>query len=421
MLWNALFAGSTFMIPADPFQKICAAAAASWFFGEGSFTIEGSFTMTTECPQQADMADQTFGISLSEISNHIRPLQARILMAKPFGRLVRFESEESRRRPRVLLIAPLSGHRSILLDDMIVALAQDHDLHLVEWADASKVALSAGRFGLDGNIGYLVDFLRFLGDDLHLIGLCQSALPSIAATAVAAMGGTTAPRSMTLLGGKIDPRNSPTRGDLLAKRQSIPWLEQNCMIRVASSDAGMGRLVYPASIQKAALLAYLTRHLLAGGELFGKLMKDDGEYAAGRPFLDLFFSVADLPAEFFLETIVSVFQRFDFPRGRLIWQGEKIEPAAITRTALFTIEGAQDDVSGPGQTNVAHDLCANIPKLWRESYVQSGVGHFGLFHGAIWRSTILPRVRRFIRAQDRKKASGLSPPPSQSNPSSIIA
>ena len=172
---------------------------------------------------------------------------------------------------------------------------------------------------------------------------------------------------------------------------------------------------------ESGLLAYLTRHLVAGGELFGKLMKDDGEYAAGRPFLDLFFSVADLPAEFFLETIVSVFQRFDFPRGRLIWQGEKIEPAAITRTALFTIEGAQDDVSGPGQTNVAHDLCANIPKLWRESYVQSDVGHFGLFHGAIWRSTILPRVRRFIRAQDRKKASGLSPLPSQSNPPPIIA
>ena len=221
----------------------------------------------------------------------------------------------------------------------------------------------------------------------HRPGGPSPALPSIAATAVAAMGGTTAPRSMTLLCGKIDPRNSPTRGDLLAKRQSIPWLEQNCMIRVAPSDAGMGRLVYPASIQKAALLAYLTRHLLAGGELFGKLMKDDGEYAAGRPFLDLFFSVADLPAEFFLETIVRVFQQFDFPRGRLIWHGEKIEPAAITRTALFTIEGAQDDVSGPGQTNVAHDLCANIPKLWRESYVQSGVGHFGLFHGAIWRST----------------------------------
>jgi poly(3-hydroxybutyrate) depolymerase len=206
---------------------------------------------------------------------------------------------------------------------------------------------------------------------------------------------------MTLFGGKIDPRISPTPSDLLAKRQSIAWLEQNCVTEVAPSEAGAGRLVYPASRQKAVLLAYLTRHLLAGGELCSKLIEAGGEDPAARSFLDRFFSVADPPAEFFLETIISVFQRFDFPCGRLMWRNEAIDPAAITRTALFTIEGAQDDVSGPGQTHVAHDLCANIPKLRRESYMQSGVGHFGLFHGAIWRSTTLPRVRRFIREQDR--------------------
>ena len=377
--------------------------------------------MTAECPQGADLVEQTFGISLPEISNQIRPLRARILMAKPFGRLVRFERQESCYHPRVLLIAPLSGHRAILLYDMIVALAQDHDLHLVEWADASKVALSAGRFGLDENIGYLVDFLHFLGEDLHLIGICQSALPAIAATAIAAMGETMAPRSLTLFGGKIDPRISPTRGDLLARSQSVTWLEQNSVTRVAPSHAGVGRLVHPASIRRAALLAHLTRHFLTGGELLGKFMHDDGEDPAEHPFRNLFFSVMDLPAEFFLETMVSVFQRFDFPRGCLTWQGERIEPGAITRTALFTIEGEQDDSSGPGQTNVAHDLCAKIREHRRESYVQSGVGHFGLFHGAIWRSTILPRVHRFIREQDRGKTPGVSVPPSQSNTSSIMA
>ena len=370
--------------------------------------------MTAECPQAADLADQTFGISLPEISNRIRPLQARILMVKPFGRLVRFERQESCHHPRVLLIAPLSGHRAILLYDMIVGLAQDHDLHLVEWADASKVALSAGRFGLDENIGYLIDFLHFLGNDLHLIGICQSALPAIAATAIAAIGATSSPRSLTLFGGKIDPRISPTRGDLLARSQSVTWLEQNSITQVAPSNAGMGRLVYPASIQKAALLAYLTRHFLTGGELFSKFMSDDGEDPAGHPFLNLFFSVMGLPAEFFLEMIASVFQRFDFPRGCMTWRGERIEPDAITRTALFTIEGEQDDISGPGQTYVAHDLCTNIPELRRESYVQLGVGHFGLFHGTIWRSTILPRVHRFIREQDRGKMTGVSVPPSQS-------
>ncbi len=377
--------------------------------------------MTAEWPPGADVTTQFFGIPGPEINDRIRPLRARILMAKPFGRLVRFERKESCRRPRVFLIAPLSGHRAILLFDMIVALAQDHDLHIVEWEDASQVALSAGRFGLHENIGYLVDFLRFLGEDLHLIGVCQSALPAIAATAIAAMGYMIAPRSLTLFGGKIDPRISPTRGDLITKNQSIAWLEQCCITRVAPSDAGKGRLVFPASIRKAELLAYLMHHLLTGGELFGKFTNDDGEEPAGRPFPNLFFSVSDLPAEFFLETIVTVFQRFDFPRGCLTWQGERIEPAAITRTALFTIEGQHDDISGPGQTHVAHDLCVNVPKLKRENYVQSGVGHFGLFHGAIWRSTILPLVRRFIREQDREATPGVSPPPGQSNPSSIIA
>ncbi len=342
-----------------------------------------------------------------------------MLVEKPFGRLVRFDRQPSCHRPRVLLIAPLSGHRAILFSDMIVALAEEHDLHLVVWEDAAQVALSAGRFGVDENISYLVDFLRFLGDDLHVIAICQSALPAIAATAIAAMGETAAPRSLTLFGGKIDPRIGATRGDLLAKNQSIAWLEQNCITRVRPPDVGEGRLVFPATIRKAMLLAYLTSHLLTGGELFGKFMNDDGEDPAARPFAQQFFSVMDLPAEFFLETIVSVFQRFDFPLGRLTWHGTRIEPAAITRTALFTVEGQHDDVSGPGQTDVAHGLCPNIPEFLRERYVQSGVGHFGLFHGAIWRSTILPRLRRFIRQQqDRRTTLGASPPLRRSNASS---
>lgn len=177
---------------------------------------------------------------------------------------------------------------------------------------------------------------------------------------------------------------------------------------------------YPGSIQKAALLAHLARHFLTNGEVFKKFVNDDGEDPVRRPFANLFFSVMDLPAEFFLETIVSVFQRFDLPCGHLTWQGERIEPAAITGTALFTIEGEHDDVSGRGQTNVAHELCANIPALQRESYVQSGVGHFGLFHGAIWRSTILPHVRRFIREQDGGKTSRPSAPPRESSGSPVI-
>lgn len=345
----------------------------------------------------------------------------RILMDKPFGRLIRFESEENRPRPRVLLIAPLSGHRAALLYDTILGLAQDHDLYLAEWADASKVALSAGRFGLDENIGYLVDFLRLLGDDVHLIGLCQSALPTAAAAAICAMSGTNAPRSMTLFGGKIDPRINPTRSDLLAKRQSVAWLQQSAIAEVPSSEPGKGRLVYPARLQIAALLTYLTRHFLTGRELLAKFMKDDGAYPSERPFANLFFSVTDLPAEFFLETIVSVFQRFDFPRGRLAWQGHKIKLDAITRTALFTIEGELDDISGPGQTHVAQDLCANIPMSLRERYVQPGVGHFGLFHGAIWRSAVLPRVRHFIFEKDRERACGLLLPPKRSSPFSIKA
>ncbi|VTZ51661.1 Poly(3-hydroxybutyrate) depolymerase [Methylocella tundrae] len=377
--------------------------------------------MTAHRQQDEDLRERAFGLLLPDTSDRIQPLSMRVVVDRPFGRLVRFERDDSRPRPRVLVVAPISGHRAALLYDMILALAQDHDLYLAQWADASQVALSEGRFGLDENIGYLVDFLHFLGDDLHLIGLCQSALPAVAATAICALRGSGAPRSMTLFGGKIDPRINPTRSDLLARRQSVAWLRQSSIIEVPSPDPGQGRLVYPASLQLATLLAYLTRHILTGGELFRKFMNDDGEYPSERPFPNLFFSVTDLPAEFFLETIVRVFQRFDLPLGRLAWQGETIRLDAIARTALFTVEAEEDDISGAGQTHVAQDLCVNIPKSLRQRYVQPGVGHFGLLHGAVWRSAVLPRLRRFIREQDRGRAPGVPRPPDRSNPSSIIA
>lgn len=340
-------------------------------------------------------------LALGRTAIHGRPVRIaqRSLVEKPFCRLIHLDRDVRRDDPRVLVVAPLSGHFSALLRDLLAALVPEHDVYFTDWTDAREVPVGNGDFGVEENIGYLQDFIRCLGGDLHLLALCQSAMPALAATALLAEHGDAAqPRTATLINGMLDARINPTRIDRLARLRSLRWFERNAVTAVPAGYAGQGRLVHPAGIQHAGLMAYLARHFVSGGELLGKVLHDDGENAAEQPFLELYLSVMDLPATFFLDTISLVFHEFALPQRRLFWRGERIEPAAIIKTALMTVEGEHDDVSAPGQTRVAHELCRNIPQSRRMHHLQLGVGHFGTFHGRAWRSEVMPRIRAFIRA-----------------------
>jgi len=320
----------------------------------------------------------------------------------PFYRLVHFEKDARAAGPPVLVVAPLSGHFAALLRDLVAALLAEHDVRLVDWSDARDVPLAAGPFGIEENIAAIIDCaadgIARCGGELHLFGLCQSAMPALAATALLAAGhGAAAPTSLVLMNGMIDTRLRPTRIDRLAARRSPEWFRRYALAHVSQPHVGAGRTVYPATMQHAALVAYLMRHLATGGELLGKLLEDDGLDAAAHPFFALYLSVMDLPAEFFLESVRLVFQEYALPRGRLAWRGAVVDPCALSATALMTVEGEYDDVSGPGQTRVAHTLCRNVPRERRAHYVQAGAGHFGTFHGLRWRREILPRIGAFIR------------------------
>jgi poly(3-hydroxybutyrate) depolymerase len=323
----------------------------------------------------------------------------RVIVEKPFCRLIHLERDARRCDPRLLVVAPLSGHFAALLEDLLAALAPDHDLYLADWTDAREVPVEQGEFGVAENIGYVLDFVGRLGAPLHLLGLCQSAMPVLAATALLAAGrGPAQPRSMTLINGMLDARISPTRIDRFARLCSLSWYERHAIAAVPAGYPGEGRRVHPATLQQAALMTYLARHLATAGELLGKALGEDEGEAAGQRFLELYLSAMDLPAAFFLDTIRLVFHEFALPRGVLYWRGERVEPEAIAATALMTVEGERDDVSAPGQTRIAHELCRNIPHHRRVHHLAPGVGHFGTFHGRVWRGAVLPRIRSFIRA-----------------------
>jgi len=323
-------------------------------------------------------------------------VRERSVVEKPFGRLLHFEIDPARPRPTALLVAPLSGVRTGILYDMIVGLLPCHDVYCFAWRDAGDVLAADGPFLLEDNIGYVVEMIRHLGAGTHVIGLCQSALPALAAAAILAEE-PERPATLTLMGGKLDTRISPTRVDMLARCLPTEWFEDFVISTVPAGRKGRGRRVYPGSAESIMLAAYLTRHCASGGELFAKLLHDDGSDPSGHPFHRLFFSIDDVPAEFFLDTVAQVFHRSALAEGRLAWRDTVVAPDRIAGTALLTVEGQEDDISGAGQTRIAHDLCTVIPAGRRDHLLCSRTGHLGLFFGAGWRRDILPRVSRFIR------------------------
>jgi poly(3-hydroxybutyrate) depolymerase len=333
---------------------------------------------------------------------HISPVWER-----PFCRLLHFERAFERRprrpQPRLLIVAPMSGHYATLLRGTVEGFLPNHDVYITEWADARMVPLAAGRFDLDDYIDYVISMLHLLHGDAHVLAVCQPSVPVLAAIARMEMTSDAhVPHSMVLMGGPIDTRINPTAVNELAERRGIEWFRRNVITKVPWPNPGVMRDVYPGFLQLHGFVSMnLERHIEAHRNLFLNLVKGDGDSAQKhREFYDEYLAVMDLSAEFYLQTVNTVFVRHDLPKGTMTHRGAPVDPAAIRRVALFTIEGENDDISGLGQTEAAHRLCINVPPERKSHWMQPGVGHYGVFNGSRFRSEIAPRIADFILSND---------------------
>lgn len=322
---------------------------------------------------------------------------------KPFCKLIHFEREISAARnakdPRVLVFAPLSGHHATLLRDTVKMLIQHHDVWVTDWIDARLVPLSVGGFSLDDYIGYVREFIRHLGPNVHLISVCQPTVPVMAGVSLMASAGEKAlPKSMTMMGGPIDTRVGETQVNALAQRKSLSWFKNHVIYSVPSQYPGYLRKVYPGFLQHAGFIAMNPdRHMQSHYDFYLHLLKGDMEDAdSHRGFYDEYNAVLDLPAEYYLQTIEVVFQKQLLPRGLWKVHGDPVRPQDIKSVALMTVEGELDDISGAGQTQAAHQLCTGIPKARQTDFVVPGAGHYGIFAGRRWREVVYPKVRQFI-------------------------
>ncbi len=347
-----------------------------------------------------------FGFERTTVDGVSVEVKEEIVWARPFCSLLHFAREGVKPRapqPKLLIVAPMSGHYATLLRGTVAAFLPTHDVYVTDWNNARTVSLAAGAFDLDDYIDYLREMLGVLGPGVHSIGVCQPAVPLIAAVALMeAENHPDAPASMTLMGGPIDTRRSPTAVNLLAERRGVEWFRANCLHRVPFPHAGFGRLVYPGFLQLSGFMAMnLDRHVNAHVEMFNHLVSGDGDSAEKhREFYDEYMAVMDLAAEYYMQTIETVFVRHSLPKGEMTHRGTPVDLAAIHRCALMTVEGENDDISGVGQTYAALELCANIPAGLKVNYLQKDVGHYGVFNGSRFRALIAPRIADFHASVD---------------------
>lgn len=332
-------------------------------------------------------------------------LREQVMIDKPFCKLIHFErvfepGAPQRKDPVVLLVAPLSGHHASLLRDTVRTLASDHEVYITDWVDARMIPLNEGPFHLDDYVDYVREFIRFLGADVHVISVCQPTVPVLAAVSLMASDKEPiAPRSMIMMGGPIDTRKSPTSVNDLATQKPLSWFATHMIYTVPHKYPGYLRRVYPGFLQHAGFVAMNPgKHLTSHYDYYLQLIKGDGENAEShRIFYDEYNAVLDLSAEFYLDTIKVVFQDHALPRGEWVVRGKPVRPQDITKTALLTVEGELDDISGSGQTRAAHDLCLGIPENRQEHLTAEKTGHYGIFSGRRWREQIAPRIKDFIR------------------------
>ena len=342
-----------------------------------------------------------------EIGGRKVPILEQEEVRKPFCRLVRFKrySDDAatiarlKDNPVVLVVAPLSGHHATLLRDTVRTLLRDHKVYVTDWIDARMIPVEEGSFGLDDYVAYIEDFIRHIGaDNLNVMSVCQPTVPVMAAISLMAARGEKLPRSMVMMGGPIDARRSPTSVNNLATRKPMSWFENNVIHTVPQPYPGKGRHVYPGFLQHAGFIAMNpSNHFMSHWDFYSNLIKGDMLDAdSHRKFYDEYNAVLDMPAEYYLDTIKTVFQDFLLPLGKWKVNGELVKPGAIKGPALMTIEGELDDISGQGQTAAAHDLCTGIPKPHHKHLTVEGAGHYGIFSGRRWREKVYPQVRDFI-------------------------
>ncbi|MEO7277511.1 MAG: polyhydroxyalkanoate depolymerase [Sphingomicrobium sp.] len=344
-----------------------------------------------------------FGLDRVHVRGRDVAVHEEIVLRKPFGQLKRFHRQGLTKGPRLLVVAPMSGHYATLLRGTIERLLPRFDVYVTDWRDAKLVPLSDGSFSLDDYIDYLIEFLETIGEKTgerpHMLAVCQPAVPAFAATALMnADKNKWRPRSLTMMGGPIDTREAPTAVNTLATKRPFSWFEQNVIATVPMTYPGAGRKVYPGFLQLAGFMTMnLGSHLVSHWEMFRHLVDGDDESAASsQRFYDEYRSVCDMTAEFYLQTVDVVFQRHLLPKGELHHRGRLVDPAAIRDTALLAIEGERDDISGLGQTKAALNIATGLPKAKKHYFMAKDVGHYGIFNGGKWRDRIAPVVEKFI-------------------------
>ena len=351
-----------------------------------------------------------FNITAATVGGVTIAVQEQVAVTKPFCRLLRFKRftdnptalDQMKGQPTVLVVAPLSGHHSTLLRDTVTSLLHDHKVYITDWTDARMVPLASGPFHLDDYVEYVQEFIRHCGPEVHVISVCQPTVPVLAAVSLMASRGEPTPRSMTMMGGPIDARLSPTAVNNLATNKSFNWFETNVIFRVPQNYPGAGRAVYPGFMQHTGFVAMNPdRHLSSHYDYFRDLIRGDDDSAeAHRQFYDEYNAVLDMPAQYYLDTIKTVFQDFALVNGTWTVRGKLVRPQDITTTALLTIEGELDDISGAGQTKAAHGLCSGVPATRAFHYDAIGAGHYGIFSGRRWREKVYPEVQGFIARFD---------------------
>jgi poly(3-hydroxybutyrate) depolymerase len=344
-----------------------------------------------------------FGVTSINVGNREVEVREEAATTTPFGTLLHFKKDIAAAQPRVLMVAPLSGHFATLLRATVRTMLPEHDVFITDWHNARDVPLTAGRFGVDEYTEHLIKYLEVIGPGAHVLAVCQPCVAVLAAVAVMAQSANPSqPRSMTLMAGPIDCRINPTKVNELANKRDITWFERMLTASVPIRFPGAFRRVYPGFVQLAAFMSMnIERHVKAHKELYENLKNGEIEKAAiTKAFYDEYFAVLDLTAEFYLETVRLIFQDYALPLGKFEFKGTRIEPTAIRKTMLLTVEGERDDICAVGQTVAAHDLCSKLRPYLRRHHMQAGVGHYGVFSGKRWENQIYPILKNAILSSD---------------------
>ncbi len=405
MLYQAYQAHADLMAPLRAFAGLAAASLGERLNGAARPTMLSNMTAAYELIARAGLTHERppYGIESVTVGNEQVAVTEEAADVTPFGTLLHFKKDVAQAQPRVLVVAPLSGHFATLLRATVRTMLAEHDVYITDWHNARDVPLEAGAFGFDDYIAHLIRWLEKMGPGAHMVAVCQPCVAGLVAASVMAQGDNPAqPRSLTLMAGPIDTRVNPTKVNELAKAHDIGWFEKNLIGQVPRRYGGGGRMVYPGFVQLAAFMSMnIDRHIKAHRDLYENIAKGETAKAAmTKAFYDEYFAVLDLTAEFYLETVRLVFQEHALPLGELTYRGQKVEPAALKRTTLFTVEGEKDDICAVGQTLAAHDMCTSLRPYRKRHHMQAGVGHYGVFSGRAWQNQIYPIVKNVILQSD---------------------